>query len=99
MTFVCNSVLTVTLAFFKHKLYFVPVFAEEGGGGGSCRVPHIVVYSYWLLTEDLFVAGQQLIKSEIMCVCVCVTVRRCHLCLSVIECVVFFGVCKKKKLF
>ena len=31
MTFVCNSVLTATLAFFKH---FVPVFAEKGGGGG-----------------------------------------------------------------
>ena len=28
---------------------FVPVIAEEGGGGGggSCRVQHIVVYSYY----------------------------------------------------
>ena len=26
---------------------------------GSCRVQHIVVYSYWLLTEDHFVAEQR----------------------------------------
>ena len=40
---------------------FVPVLAEEGDGGGGCRcrVQHIVVYSYWLLTEDLFVAEQK----------------------------------------
>ena len=30
-----------------------------GGGGGSCRVQHIVVYSYLLLTENLFVAQQK----------------------------------------
>ena len=76
VTFVCDSVLTVTLLHFLSIKceYFVPVLA---GGGGSCRVPHIVVYSYWLLTEDLFVAGQQLIKSEILCVCVCVCVCVC----------------------
>ena len=49
-------------------------------------MPHIVVYSYWLLTEDLFVAGQQLIKSEILCVCMCVCVRAC-VCACVRACV------------
>ena len=77
VTFVCNSVLTVTLLHFLSIKCILYLCLQGGGGEGSCRVPHIVVYSYWLLTEDLFVAGQQLSLKYCVCMCVCMCVRAC----------------------